>query len=594
MSPFYAVGAELGFPKDLLDLYVKSILETGDDIQNYNEKYSFDNEKHQNEIIENINIEVLDIEKKQILVKSKDKLDSELAFKEEIPNKTKYLIAFWNRLYLSFSAKNKAVHELLLNVFNLDQNDKIPFFKVLNLFKSNKKVLEDIIKSPNGVGVNKIKELKNILYVTINESIRLNSIVDDYEIDEKIIDFLFKIEATTDENINFLIEYKKSQNQIDSPYPIFWMFDLYLKFVYKSNLKYHLIFSLILCEKEYSDEKVGQLFNLHRNRIQQLRTNFLEELPSIITGFKISLSNSIKIDFFESKMNDFIEYEKIIKDSLTIQLQNYRLSFCNFLLSYFNENFVSTGNYIEMFRSKNQDRKKCIAIHLISKKDYKIYDEIINFLKDLSRKNIIRNLYNFDFELIENVKQKYLRDIVVFEMANWSYKYDHTFLETKIEINFENNTISRTDIQNIGLQELEEISDYLNVKNHFKTFYNEDLKNVFSDGNLYSYKSRYNETFKRHFEDIGFVNIASKWVRKDYILNHVSENIFNYYRCSFKDLIVELIYSKPDVYDGKNTAFWLLKLNEILEHNYNSTNNISAILRDERISVYNRLIYLKK
>ena len=585
IAPFYSVGKQLGFTAELLDLFIESIVVTDNGLQALTVKYAGSDENQLDTIIENETlIQGKEIKFPKEKVKSNHQLFlDDLVLDSAIPYKSKYLLALWNKYYERFSQNNPALDRVLINFFELKNEDKIPLYRVLELFKSDKKSLEKIISASNGVGKNKVLELKKLLGTVIQEANVLDEYVNTYGLDKKLIDFLFKIDAITEENVKYLINYKSKPIAQSSPYPIFWLFDLYLKSISKSNDYYYLVYKLILSKQDYSDEKVSQLCNVVKNRIQQVRQDFLAKLDSYLVEFKILFSTTVRIDFFLSEMESYSDYEKCIKYHLDEQGTHFRLSFCNVLLSNFNDDFRVTDSYAEMFRTKNQFGKKCLAVHLLSYNDHWTYQQIIQGLNELSNSGQIRNLYDYMFIGLEDVKGQYFKDIVQFELKNWTFKTDRTFIETPIEIDFEKNSISRLDVQNTGLREFAEISDFINEKNKFNTFYNQDLKDVFVENNSYGYLSRFNEGTKRHLDELGFFSVANKWVRKSYIRQYVSEDLFNYKKCNFKDLIVELIRFNPEKYAGRNLSFWVQELNRILEHNYKGVNNLTAIHSDSRI-----------
>ena len=597
VAPFYAVGNKFGFPKELINLYIESLIVSFEDSQIIHDKYEVQIESEIDNIINSeLNVDINDLKVTSKADRKDDKsLDIQtLVLDDEIPYKSKYLLAFWNKLYPIFEIKNNAFHNVLVSLFDLKQTDKIPFYKVYELYKTKNLALEKIISSPNGVGINKVLELKRILSSVIQESALLDSYVNQNGIDKKLIDYLFKIDAINEKNINFLIDYKSKKISEISPFPIFWLFDLYLISISKSNENHYFIYKSILTNQEYSDETIAIICNLNKNRVQQLRSDFLLNLPEFLNDFKLKLSSSITLDFFQNQMGNYLEYEKMLFHYQNEQGIGFRVSFCNVLLSYFNENLISTGQYIDLFRYKKVLGKKTIAIHLLGSQDLMVYNNLIDQLESLSIKNSIRNLFNYKIDCLQNVQSQYLRDIIRFEFENWSFRtdLDSNFLSLEIAVDFENKTITRVDVQNIGVQELFEISDFVNDRNYFNTLYNEDLKLAFSDNNSFGYNSRFNISINRHLEQLGFLNIASKWVRKSYILQFVSEDILSYKRCNFKDLIVELIKFDSANYNGKSSSFWLKELNKILEHNYKRTNNISAILKDHRVRVDLGLIYL--
>jgi hypothetical protein len=594
IAPFYSVGKQLGFPKELLDLFMESIVVSDNGLQALTYKYEGSDEKQIDAIIENerlIHEKEVQLLKEKVISNNQLFLD-ELILYSEIPYKSKYLMAFWNKYYERFSQNNPALDRVLMNFFELKKEDKIPLFRVVELFKSDKKSLEKIIAASNGVGKNKVLELKKLLGTIIQEANALDEFVNKFDIEKKLIDFLFKIDAITEENVKYLINYKSKPIAQSAPYPIFWLFDLYLKSISKSNDYYYLVYKLILSKQDYSDEKVSQLCNVVKNRIQQLRQDFLSKLDTYLAEFKVLFSTTVTIDFFISDMKSYSEFEKCIKDHLDGQDTHFRLSFCNVLLSNFNDDFRVTDSYNEMFKTKNLFGKKCTAIHLLPIEDYPIYQRIIEELTYLSHSNQIRNLFDYKLTGLLHLKGTYLKDIVQFELSNWTFKTDKLFLHTPIEIDFEKYSITRVDVQNTGLKELTEISDLINTKNNFNTFYNQNLKDAFVENNTYGYLSRYNDATKRHLDELGFFSVANKWVRKSYIRQYVSEELFIYKKCNFKDLIVELIRNNPDHYAGKNLSFWVQELNRILEHNYKGVNNLTAIHKDSRIRSENGRLFL--
>ena len=596
IAPFYVVGAQFNFPKELIDLYVESLIVTVDDSQIINEKYEIQLESEIDQIIQS----EIDIEDVDLIVKSSKKLENsndfeELIVNEEIPNKSKYLLAIWNKLYSKFSINNPAVHNLLVSIFDVKDNGNIPVYKVYELYKTNNVLLNQIINTPNGVGVNKISELKRLLSNVIQEATLLDSYVNEQKLDKKNIDFLFKLDIVNEKNIKFLIDFKSKKSSELFDFPIFWLFDLYLNSVSKNNENYYFIYKSILSDKDYSDDILAGLCNLNSERVRQLRANFLLNLTNTLNDFRVKLGLIIPDDFIQNLISSYSNYENSILQLQSDQKVKFRISFCNVLITLFTDNYRTSGIYSDLFKSKNEIGKKTISIHLFNINELVIYNEIIREVEELSLKRTIRSLYNFKFDQLQKIESQYLKDIIVFELDNWSYKSksDKMYIKTQLSIDFENNTITRADVKNTGIQEFTEISDFVNSKNKFNTFYNDDLKKAFSENNEFDYKSKYNEAFKRHLEQLEFVSIANKWIRKPYILQFVSDNIFNYKKCNFKDLIIELIKENQSKYNGKNTRFWLNELNEILQHNYPTINYISAILRDERVKVENGLIFLK-
>jgi hypothetical protein len=596
IAPFYVVGAQFNFPKELIDLYVESLIISVDDSQIINEKYEIQLESEIDQIIES----GIDIEDVNIIVESSKTLKNsndfeELIVNEDITYKSKYLLAIWNKLYLKFSINNPAVHKLLISIFDVKDNGNIPVYKVYELYKTKNELLNQIINTPNGVGGTKMLELKKLLSSVIQEANLLDSYINENNLDKKVVDFLFKLDIINEKNINYLIEFKTKNSSKVFDFPMFWLFDLYLISISKNNENHYFIYKSILSDKDYSDEILAELCNLSHERVRQLRADFLLRIPDIINDFRIKLG----LNIFEDKLKElFLNYSSYELNLLKFQSEQnikFRISFCNVLLSCFTTYYLSSGEYVDLFRSKKEIGKKTITIHLLSLNEIDIYNEIIKEVEELSLKRTIRNLYNFKFDNLQKIESQYLKDIIVFELDNWSYKSksDKMYIKTRLSIDFENNTITRVDVKNTGIQEFTEISDFVNSKNKFNTFYNDDLKKAFSENNEFDYKSRFNETFKRHLEQLEFVSIANKWIRKSYILQFVSDNIFNYKKCNFKDLIIELIKENQSKYNGKNTRFWLNELNEILQHNYPTINYISAILRDERVKIENGLIFLK-
>ena len=594
-APYYLVGQKLGFPKELLQFYFESLISSRDYNQIVSEKYESQVEVEVDEIINNqSHLNTADIDDIKSSANKKETKKDHLFINEAVPQKSNFLDVIWNKMYRKFASSNVSFNIVLQNTFNLSSNDSVPFYNVYELFKSNKDRLDLIVSSPNRVGISKVVELKKLLSSVIQESVIFDSYVKQHNIDKNIVDFLFNIDEVNEKNINFLIDYNSKPISSELPYPIFWLFNLYLKAYAKNNENHYFIYRSILSNKDYSDESIASLCKLHRNRVQQIRSTFLNELGSVLDEFKNKLSNFNSIENIKNLMTSYLDYEKQILDWQKHQNVTYRISFCNVLLGCFSENLVATGEYNDLFVFKYKWGKITKAIHLLGKEENVRYVNLINKLIELSEDNSIRTVYKTNINELIYVKSQYLKDIIDFELKNWSFRNENqSYINAQIEVDYTTNCISRVDIRNIGNIELDEITDFVNVRNKFNTIYNNELNNAFSENNEFGYTSRYNEAFKRHLYDLGFHSIANKWVRKEYILQFVSQDIFEYRKCNFRDLIIELIRFNEQKYNGKNTTFWLNELNQILEHNYAGTNNISAILRDKRVNVQNGLIYLK-
>ena len=595
-APYYAVGNKLGFPNELLDLYIESVISSNNEYIEIPSEINNHDESVLDKIIEgDSHLDQKDVEYLSQINKKTSPFNLEdLIIEDKISNKSKYLLAFWNKYYSAFAVNNNALNETLINHFELGESEKVPFFKVFDLFEQDKRGLEKIINTPNGVGRSKVLELKKLLVFVIQESAKVDSYVNQAGIEKVIIDFLFKIDSINEENIDYLKAYKSKPIYNSAPYPIFWLFNLYLKSISKSNENHYVVYKSILSKQDFSDEKIGLLCGLHTNSVQQIRKDFLDNLEKTVTHFKILFSTTIHLDFFENKMNNFSEYDKNIKMHLREQGVSFRLSFCNVLLSNFNEKMNVTGSFSKLFRTKNMVGKKCVALHLLTKDDLAIYKQIIEHLVKLSRNNKIRTLLQYNIDKLNSVNNQYLKDIIQFELMNWYFRLNEVIIEVQLAVDFTKNTVTRSDVQLSGQKEINEIKDFVNVKNHFNTLYNNDLKAAFSENNIHGYTSKFNDSIKRHLYDIGFFNIANKWVRKSYILKFADEAIFDYKRCNFKDLIVEMIKRDPEKYNGQNISFWLDELNKVLEHNYKGVKNIIAINQDERVNINNKNIFLKE
>ena len=105
----------------------------------------------------------------------------------------------------------------------------------------------------------------------------------------------------------------------------------------------------------------------------------------------------------------------------------------------------------------------------------------------------------------------------------------------------------------------------------------------FGEGNIYEFPVLAEDCniCSRYSQELDLINIANKWMTKEYALNHFDECILEK-GTKYTNAVFARMKKKPGL-NGKTRSFWAEELNRILHHNY-TARNLSSLSDDERFA----------
>lgn len=352
------------------------------------------------------------------------------------------LIEICNK-YLISSCKNE-----------LEEIKKLPIEEISRLTRIQREVINNfILVNANSLSVrskNAISQLLDGNFSVRNfaEKILLNKkfIVDtidnvgkksipELEVYISIVnDFIINVDETTDENQlitlknNFLIQrtfsISKIPTEILQSESIFQLTDFLLKNYAFFNENHSLIIQKSLKiyhnEKEQTLDEIALKNNLSRERVRQIRKDFINELFEklyFIKNFNDDLSQNYGIDL----SSNIIEVKETLVNQInTVNKTNFSKEFTSYILAvYLSDNFSVIGNIEDILKPKyinNRNRHNWNNFYIVNKELSKV--EFILFANDINERinerieetysfnfksYISRFINNFDIEIIELV-----------------------------------------------------------------------------------------------------------------------------------------------------------------------------------------------